>query len=198
MPFPLPVLVYQLPLSLSNSEDFSLHSLHLYLMHLLLGRSTVSPSPSQISHLVVKERRGKMFFRAFQPFEKASEGEFRARASEIGGNQKRVFVGKKKKQKTPTQVHMALPFPLPSCANLDMITSEKSRGGSGFMAEMEHTASVFMCMHSLVLHASVGEGGKKSPPPSHTHSRALQPHRTYSPGNAKFQVDLICTVAQMA
>lgn len=85
---------------------------------------------------------------------KATEGDLdlgRRRSAVI--RQKKT---KKTKQKTPTQVHMALPFPLPSCANLDMITSEKSRGGSGFTAEMEDTISVCFCAR-ILLHASVWE-----------------------------------------
>lgn len=82
------------------------------------------------------------------------------------GNQKRVLQRKKNKkkythsQKTPqktenthTSSHGS-PFPLPSCANLDMITSEKSRGGSGFTAEMEDTISVCFCA-CILLHATV-------------------------------------------
>lgn len=78
-----------------------------------------------------------------------------------------------KNQQTPTQVHMALPFPLPSCANLDMTTSEKSRGGSSFTAEMEDTTSV--CSYSCGCVCT-----KKKPD---TCIRALQPHGTCSPRN---------------
>ncbi|MED6232055.1 hypothetical protein ATANTOWER_019558 [Ataeniobius toweri] len=64
--------------------------------------------------------------------------------SETGGNQESAFC-KRKRRKTPTRVHMALPFPLPSCANLDTITSEKSRGGSGLTAEMGDAESIRVC-----------------------------------------------------
>lgn len=48
-----------------------------------------------------------------------------------------------------------------------MITSEKSRGGSGFTAEMEDTESVCFCA-CIVLHVSVLQGEKD--PPLHAHT----------------------------
>lgn len=150
-----------------TSGDFSLHSLHLYFMYLLLGRYSVSPSSSQSSLFSWKRTRRGKCFQAFCVW-KASEGDLdlgRWRSAVIRSGfglkkKERERKKKKKKQKTPTQVHMALPFPLPSCANLDMITSEKSRGGSGFAAEMEDTASVCFCA-CILLHVSES--------PSHTH-----------------------------
>jgi len=103
---------------------------------------------------------------------------------------------KKKKRKrdregernTHTSSHDSLPFPLPSCANLDMIPSEKSQGGSGFTAEMEDTTRVCVFRACILLHASVYEREREREPPHHTPKQIhmySKYTKTYRPRNMK-------------
>lgn len=148
-------------------------TLKRYFMYLLLGSRRLPPSWSQRSLLVEMRGRSGSIRQASQSYLDLCYLRWAVIKSKFSKMEK------KKPDNTHASSHGS-PLP-PSCANLDMITSEKSRGGSGFTAEMEDRECFCPC---IVLHE-----GKKNPKNNNTETVAVM---------LKFQLDLICRVAQMA